>query len=85
MTSQQRNLIGVQVRRMRCDAGLSQPALAAMCQRIGWDVGRDAIAKIEGRSRCVSDSELVFLARVLGCSLLDLYPENIKATLRRKA
>jgi len=32
MTSQQRNLIGVQVRRMRCDAGLSQPALAAMCQ-----------------------------------------------------
>ena len=85
MTTQPRNLIGPQVRRFRCEAGLSQPVLAGKCQRIGWDVGRDAIAKIEGRTRCVSDSELVFLSRVLGCSLLDLYPENVKTILRRKA
>jgi len=85
MTNQPRNLVGSQVRRIRCNAGLSQPAMAEKCQRLGWDVGRDAIAKIEGLSRCVSDSELVFLARVLNCALLDLYPENVKASLRRKS
>ena len=85
MTNQPRNLIGPQVRRIRCNAGLSQPAMAQKCQRLGWDVGRDAIAKIEGLSRCVSDSELIFLARVLDCTLPDLYPENVKTLLRRKS
>jgi len=35
-------------RRLRNAAGLSQPALAAACQRRGWDIERDTIAKIEG-------------------------------------
>jgi hypothetical protein len=39
--------------------GLSQPALAAKCQLLGWDVGRDTIAKIGGQTHWVGDAELV--------------------------
>ncbi|PTX91866.1 XRE family transcriptional regulator [Verrucomicrobia bacterium LW23] len=60
-----RNIVGPQVRRVRAQIGLSQPQLAAKCQLIGWDVGRDAIAKIEGQTRWVADFELLNLAKAL--------------------
>jgi len=82
MNDQPRNIVGPQVRRMRCEAGLSQPALAAQCQRIGWDVGRDAIAKIEGRTRWVADSELIHLAKALSCPLSDLFPTSSQRTVK---
>ena len=56
---------------------MSQPALAAKCQRLGWDVGRDIIARIEARIRLVTDTELVFLARSLGVPLLSLFPDGV--------
>jgi len=84
MNTQPRNLVGPQVRRLRCDAKLSQPALAGICQRLGWDIGRDAVAKIEGRSRWVADSELVFLARALKCPLIELFPPGLSESLRRR-
>ena len=84
MKDQPRNIVGPQVRRMRCEAGLSQPALAAQCQRIGWDVGRDAIAKIEGRTRWVADSELIHLAKALSCPLTDLFPTASQRTAKEK-
>lgn len=84
MNKSPRNIVGPQVRRLRCEAELSQPALAGVCQRLGWDVGRDAIAKIEGQSRWVADSELVFLARALRCSLIELFPPGLPETLRRR-
>ena len=76
-----RNIIGPQLRRLRCAAGLSQPAFAAKCQRIGWDIERDTIAKIEGQRRWVSDAELVMLARCFRVSigeLLTLSPASEK-------
>jgi hypothetical protein len=79
-----RNLVGPEVRRLRCQARLSQPALAGRCQRIGWDVGRDTIAKIEGSTRWVGDFELVFLARALKCRLLDLFPSEVRGELQRR-
>jgi hypothetical protein len=71
------DLIGPQVRRIRFEQRLSQPALAAKCQRLGWDIGRDIIARIEAQIRLVTDSELVFLARALGVSLKSLFPQEI--------
>ncbi|MEI6072773.1 MAG: helix-turn-helix transcriptional regulator [Verrucomicrobiae bacterium] len=71
------NLVGSQIRRLRTGQGLSQPALAAKCQRLGWDVGRDIIARIEARIRLVTDSELVFLARSLGVPLVSLFPHDV--------
>lgn len=71
--------MGAQIRRLRCEKGLSQPELAAKCQRLGWDVGRDIIARIEGKIRLVTDSELVFLARALEVPLVSLFPrESVK-------
>ncbi len=46
--------------------GLSQKQLADKCQLLGVDLGRDAIAKIEGGTRLVKDTELVLLAAILG-------------------
>jgi transcriptional regulator with XRE-family HTH domain len=78
------NLVGAQIRRLRCEQGLSQPALAAKCQRLGWDVGRDIIARIEGQVRLVTDSELVFLARSLGVQIEDLFPKSVTKQLLRE-
>ena len=58
------NLVGPNLRRLRNSRGLSQAKLAAKCQLIGWDITREGIAKIEGRTRHVDDFELAYLCRV---------------------
>lgn len=63
-----KNVIGPQVRRLRNRGGLSQAGLAAACQRTGWDISRDTIAKIEGGARWVGDFEVLSLAKVLQVS-----------------
>jgi transcriptional regulator with XRE-family HTH domain len=68
------NIVGPQVRRLRNTQGLSQPELAARCQRMGWDIGRDIIARIESRVRLVTDSEILFLAKALRTSVAELFP-----------
>jgi len=78
MTTQPRNIVGPQVRRLRVAANLSQPALAAACQRIGWDIDRNTIAKIEGRLRWVGDFELIHLSKALKCRLGDLFGSSEK-------
>ena len=73
-----RNIVGPQIRRLRFERNLSQPAFAAKCQRLGWDIGRDTVAKIEAGTRWVGDFELVYLARSLGVSLNDLFPPRTR-------
>ena len=65
MTKDDRNAVGDKIRRLRYKLKLSQPELARKCQLIGWNIGRDTIAKIEDRRRWVGDFELVGLAIVL--------------------
>jgi transcriptional regulator with XRE-family HTH domain len=71
-----KNIVGATVRRLRNAAGMSQPALAALCQRLGWDVSREVIAQIESRFRYVTDWELVVLARALKARPEDLIPQK---------
>jgi transcriptional regulator with XRE-family HTH domain len=80
-----RNIVGPQVRRLRSAAGLSQPALAAKCQRTGWDIERDTIAKIEGQTRWVSDAELVMLARCFAVTIEALFPPSLAAEKKARA
>ena len=63
-----KNVVGPQVRRLRNKMELSQAELAAACQRGGWDISRDTIAKIEGSVRWVGDFEVLSLAKVLRVS-----------------
>lgn len=82
MATKLKNVVGPQVRRLRAAAGLSQSALAGACQRRGWDVGRDAIAKIESGTRWVADMELLELARALACPLAELFPARAQPVVR---
>ena len=78
MGAQKKNIVGPQVRRLRVAANLSQAALAVACQRIGWDIDRNTIAKIEGQVRWVGDFELLHLAQTLNCGITDLISEMQK-------
>ena len=78
------NIVGNQVRRIRSEHGLSQPALAARCQRLGWDIGRDIVARIEGQIRLVTDSELLFLARALDVRMERLFSPTTPKVPKRK-
>ena len=78
MASQQKNIVGPQVRRLRVAGGLSQEALASRLQIAGWDLSRAGLSKIEAGLRLVIDAEVVVLARVLGVALDDLVPKRAR-------
>ena len=73
-----KNIIGPTVRRLRNDAGLSQPMLAAKCGVLGWDLSREILAQIESQFRYVTDWELVVFARALHVDVETLIPEKFK-------
>ena len=68
------NIIGPQLRRIRYQQGLTQPALTLKCQLIGWDISREGIAKIESQIRRVSDFEILQLAKALRVHFSVLFP-----------
>jgi len=45
---------------------------------MGWDVGRDIIARIETRVRLVTDAEILFLAKALRVSVVELFPTQVR-------
>jgi hypothetical protein len=47
----------------------------------GSDIGRVAIAKIEGGTRCVGDIELLELAKALSCPMGALFPARAQAVI----
>jgi transcriptional regulator with XRE-family HTH domain len=77
-------MIGPRLRQIRRDRGLTQIAFASMCQRKGWDISRETLAKIESRCRWVADFELVFLANVLEMAIGELLLEAESAGLAKK-
>lgn len=77
MTGIPKNLIGQQVRKWRMKRGWSQEFLAAKVQLRGWNISRDSLASLESQRRRVPDCELLYLARVLGVRLEDLFPKNV--------
>lgn len=63
--SKPKNAVGPQLMRLRSRLGLSQAQMAAKFQVAGWDLSRDIIARIELQTRCVTDLEVIELARIL--------------------
>ena len=72
------NITGRQVAKARAQRGLSQDSLAGKCQRAGLDISRGTLAKIEAGVRCVSDSELLLLAKALEVGVSELFPKGKK-------
>ena len=66
------NLIGNRVRKLREARNLTQDQLAGACQRLGWDVSRVTVTKIETGVRAVNDGEIVLLATALKCTPGDM-------------
>jgi len=77
-----RNVVGSQIRKLRDAQGWSQETLAARCGRLGWDISRGTLAKVEAKVRCVSDEELYILAKSLGVKVDELYPGKTKQSTR---
>ena len=72
------NLIGPQIRRLRNALGWSQNYLAIKLQIVGMEhATRKKVCKIESREVWVSDDDLLFISRVLGVDLKDLFPPKI--------
>ena len=77
-----RNVLAGRLRQAREKLGWSQSDLARELQLRGWDAGRTLITKIELRERCVTDYELIVLARVLSVRLDDLTKGTYEESLR---
>ena len=72
------NIIGKQVGKLRNGLNISQEQLSARCQRIGLDISRVTLAKIETGIRCVSDKEAFLLGQALGVGVSELFPKGKK-------
>ena len=71
------NVVGPQVRKFRMRKGWTQPELARKLQLQGWSISTGSLGKLEAQLRRVPDCELMFVARVLGVSILDLFPKGV--------
>jgi transcriptional regulator with XRE-family HTH domain len=68
------NIVGPQIRKLRYQQGLTQEMFAARCSILGWDLSRGTLSKIEAQLRCVTDAELVMLAKVLKVEVIAVLP-----------
>ena len=66
------NLCGQKVKKFRLELKLSQRELADTLQRIGLDVDKNAVQRIEAGKRFVTDIELLYLSKALGVTLDEL-------------
>ncbi len=66
------NICGYNVHNKRIELRFSQNGLAEELQRLGLDVDKNAIQRIECGKRFVTDIELQYLAKALHCGILDL-------------
>jgi len=77
------NLIGAQVRRLRSRKEWSRNELAVKIQILGLgSATAERVYKIEARYACVTDEELYYIARALGVSVEELYPDVIRCAKR---
>ena len=70
------NIVGPTIRKLRYRKGWTQAVLTARCQRLGWDVADSTIAKIEAQIRCISDREVMYLAKALRVRLDEIFPKG---------
>ena len=67
------NICGAKVALLRKAEGISQRELADRLQRLGLDVDKNAVQRIESGQRFVTDIELGYLAKAFGISPADFF------------
>ena len=72
------NICGAVVAAQRKQLGISQRELADELQRIGLDVDKNAIQRIEAGLRFVTDIELCYISRALHVSIDTLLAEYLR-------
>lgn len=77
------NLIGPQIRRIRCRKDWSQEQLASRLHDFGLNICRQRLARIEAREACVNDFEIVILTKALEVTWEDLLPKTEREPLYR--
>jgi transcriptional regulator with XRE-family HTH domain len=78
-----RNIVGPVIRELREKQGLTQAALVAKLNLVGWDASRDIVARIEGQIRWVADFEIVKLAEAIGLDAPDLIRQAVAKGQKR--
>lgn len=71
------NVIGTRVREHRVRMAWTQQELAARCNLVGMDFGRETVSQIERRARGVSDLEMILLAKALKTDVSKLVPGEL--------
>ena len=71
------NICGEKVAYYRKSMKISQRKLADELQRLGLDVDKNAVQRIEAGKRFVTDIELLFLGKALRVTVTDLLQEEL--------
>jgi transcriptional regulator with XRE-family HTH domain len=82
MEQRTRNAVGPTIRRLRTAKEFSQQRLAVECSRLGYEIPRGTLAKIEAGIRLCSDVEIFVLAHALKVELAELYPAGLLRRIR---
>jgi plasmid maintenance system antidote protein VapI len=75
-----KNIAGREIHRLL--QNLTQEDLAACLHVHGYDINLTTRAKIQAGIRCLSDIEVVILAKVLGCTPNDLLSRDTRYCLK---
>lgn len=75
-------MVGPQVRALREKRGWTQAELAAQLQRLGWDISRESVTRLETQDRRVPDLEVFLLAEALGVTSHALFAANLRGSVR---
>jgi transcriptional regulator with XRE-family HTH domain len=76
------NVVGGQVRKLRERKGWSQEKFAVKLQLAGWDTSQDSVSRLENQVRRVSDLELFVIVEVLNCKFTDLFPPDLRKKVK---
>ena len=71
-TDEQKNISGLQIKRIRTQRKITQVDLAARMQVLGVNMDQQAISNIERNRRIVTDYELVCFCKALRCTEREL-------------
>lgn len=70
------NMVGDQVRALRIQRKMSQQTLSNKLEMMAIYICRGSVSRIEDKQRTVTDIELYGLAKVLGVSIEELFPDR---------